>query len=209
MWHGFFHVFLRAVLSWKWHQIRWKSHHFLRKCPKISTNWTYPKSMSCSSMENKSKPGWITWNCHGIRYGFRPNCRWFVIWNDSEFPWEPMSHFLHGSYILWDITYFLASYAHQNPCHGQMTWNSHGIGCRFGPNSRRFVTWNTWNVQENPCHMYYRGREIWRKTHWSLAPLVTNASFVSFVLFTGNLKFFTFSRNHCVRFVNFQNLTSD
>ena len=37
----------------KWDQIQWKSHHFLRKCHGNSMTWTYPKSTSCSSMENK------------------------------------------------------------------------------------------------------------------------------------------------------------
>jgi len=37
----------------KWDQIRWKPHHFLRKCHGNSMTWTCPKSMSCSSMENK------------------------------------------------------------------------------------------------------------------------------------------------------------
>ena len=35
------------------HQIRRKSHHFLSKCHENSMTWTCPKSMSCSSMENK------------------------------------------------------------------------------------------------------------------------------------------------------------
>ena len=40
-----------------------------------------------------------------------------------------------------------------------MTWNSHGIRYGFGPNCRRFVTWNdAWNFQENMCHIFYRVR---------------------------------------------------
>ena len=64
-----------------------------------------------------------------------------------------------------------------------MTWNSHGIWCQLGPNCRRFVTWNYMEfLRESMDHIFYRGREIWRKTHWSLASLVTNASFVSFLI---------------------------
>ena len=38
--------------GWR-HQIRWKFHHFLSKCHGNSMTWTCPKSLSCSSMENK------------------------------------------------------------------------------------------------------------------------------------------------------------
>ena len=55
MWQGLPHVFLTAV--WFGSGMRpnphGKSHHFLGKCPGNSMTWTCPKSMSCSSMENK------------------------------------------------------------------------------------------------------------------------------------------------------------
>ena len=39
----------------------------------------------------------MTWNRHGIRGQFRPNCRLFVTENDMEIPRESMSHFLQGT----------------------------------------------------------------------------------------------------------------
>ena len=37
----------------KWHQIRWKSHHFLSKCHGNAMTWTCVKFLSCLRMENK------------------------------------------------------------------------------------------------------------------------------------------------------------
>ena len=77
-----------------------KSHHFLSKCHGNSMTRTCPKSMSCSSMENKySVDKW-----HGmvmefvVRRAFGSNLfrRFVTMWNDSEFPWEPIPYFLQG-----------------------------------------------------------------------------------------------------------------
>ena len=38
----------------------------------------------------------MPWNSHGIWCGFWPNWRWFVTWNDMEFPWESMLYFFQG-----------------------------------------------------------------------------------------------------------------
>ena len=39
--------------GWKLEQIRWKSHHFLRKSHGNSMTWPCSKSLSCTSMENE------------------------------------------------------------------------------------------------------------------------------------------------------------
>ena len=78
-------------------------------------------------------------------------------------------------------------------------WNLdkwHGMVMEFGVNWDQTAVdlWHeiTWNSHENPYHIFYRCRErhIWRKTHWSLASLVTNASFVSFLIIYGKAQIF-------------------
>jgi len=75
--------------------------------------------------------------------------------------WKPMDHFLvHAMDILWlellCNPWHVWAYAKQiKPV--QMTWNSHGIWCQFGPNCRRFVTWNyTEFPRESVSHVLQR-----------------------------------------------------
>ena len=41
----------------------------------------------------------MTWNSHGIWCQFGTNCRQFLTWNDMEFPWESLSHFLQEMHL--------------------------------------------------------------------------------------------------------------
>ena len=50
---GIFPMSFRRQFGRKRRQMPWKSHHCLSKCHGNSMTWTCPKSMSCSSMENK------------------------------------------------------------------------------------------------------------------------------------------------------------
>ena len=84
-------------LARKWHQIRWKFHHFLSKFHGNSMTWPCPKSMSCFYMENK----WNLYKWHGMVMQFGVNfdqtatkssCD--VKWRGIK--WESSSHFLQG-----------------------------------------------------------------------------------------------------------------
>ena len=59
--------------------------------------WLQPVQNPCHVPAwTTNNPGWMTWNSHGWWCGFWPNCCGFLTWNDMEFPWESMSHFLQG-----------------------------------------------------------------------------------------------------------------
>ena len=132
---------------------------------------------------------------------------WHFGWKWHQILWKPMDHFLvHAMDILWLELLW-------NPWHVwaygkqikpvQMTWNSQRIRCQFWHAAVNLWHKISWDFQENRCQIFYRGRKIWRKTHWSLASLVTNASFVPFLLVTANIKFFKFSHHNFYSFHNF------
>ena len=112
----------------KWDKIRWESHHFLSKCHDNSMTWTYPKSMSCSSMENKkSLDKW-----HGMVMKFGVNLDQTATKSSCDEKWHGISSRIHVTFFTGYILYERSTtfYIKELPCK-KCDMDSHGHSTSF------------------------------------------------------------------------------